>query len=73
MLSVKADTPYGLIDIHTNHIPPGSSTGWIKIEMLNGIVDYFRGSHRNAQILSGDFNTPKDENFEMGSSLSVNG
>ena len=66
VLSVEADTPYGLIDVHTTHIPPGSSNGWTKIEMLNGIVDYFHGPHRNAQILCGDFNTPKDENFENG-------
>ncbi len=53
-------------DIHTTHIPPGSSNGWTKIEMIDGIVSFFRDKHENFQILCGDFNTPQKEDKENG-------
>ncbi|MFP7296874.1 endonuclease/exonuclease/phosphatase family protein [Neobacillus niacini] len=36
-LSVMVHTPLLPVMVHTTHIPPGSSNGWIKIEMLEGI------------------------------------
>lgn len=30
VLSVEINSPVGLIECHTTHIPPGTSNGWIK-------------------------------------------
>lgn len=55
------------IMLHTTHIPPGSSNGWIKIQMINGIVDHLlKQQNEHEQILCGDFNTPKFESPETG-------
>ena len=37
VLSVKFENN---IYLHTTHIPPGLSNGWIKVKMINGIVKY---------------------------------
>lgn len=54
------------LEIHTTHIPPGSSNGWIKIEMIDGIVEYLCQHDQRTHILCGDFNTPKFESLETG-------
>lgn len=55
------------IVLHTTHIPPGSSNGWIKIQMIKGLVQHLIGhSEEREQILCGDFNTPKFESSEDG-------
>lgn len=49
------------IHIYSVHIPPGSSNGWTKIEVLEGL---YRALARNTvapRILAGDFNTPQSE------------
>ncbi len=49
------------IIFHTTHIPPGSSNGWVKIEMISGIVKHLISSNSSLiQVLCGDFNTPKN-------------
>jgi exonuclease III len=53
-------------DLHTTHIPPGSSNGSKKIEMIEGIVKFFKNSQENIQILCGDFNTPQREDDNNG-------
>ena len=53
-------------EIHTTHIPPGSSNGWTKIEMIKGIVENFRNEKNALQILCGDFNTPQADDIENG-------
>lgn len=55
------------IMLHTTHIPPGSSNGWVKIQMINGIVEHLlKQKNEHEQILCGDFNTPKFESPETG-------
>jgi exonuclease III len=61
ILSVEINSPVGLIECHTTHIPPGASNGWIKIETLEGIYNCLAIANTKLRILCGDFNTPKDE------------
>ncbi len=67
ILSAKVDLGRISILVHTTHIPPGSSNGWIKVEMISGIVDHLiKNKQRLPQLLCGDFNTPKFESKEVG-------
>ena len=66
VLSVTASIGDLKVDLHTTHIPPGSSNGWLKVEMIDGIVQYFKGHQKNPQILCGDFNTPQKETKSDG-------
>ena len=67
ILSAKLNLGHISILVHTTHIPPGSSNGWIKIEMINGIVDHLiKNKQKLPQLLCGDFNTPKFESKEAG-------
>jgi exonuclease III len=61
VLSAVIQSPSGNIQLHTTHIPPGSTNGWIKIEMLEGIYKRLAKRSRSLRILCGDFNTPKLE------------
>src|SRR5581483_7681957 len=61
VLSALIDSPWGCIEIHTTHIPPGSSNGWMKIEMLEGIFTRLACDSKHPRILCGDFNTPQKE------------
>jgi len=61
VLSVEINSPVGLIECHTTHIPPGASNGWIKIETLEGIYNRLAIPNTKLRILCGDFNTPKEE------------
>src|SRR5207248_1341595 len=36
ILSALVNGPFGIVEIHNTHIPPGSSNGWTKIDMLEG-------------------------------------
>lgn len=66
VLSVLLDVDDKKLQIHTTHIPPGSSNGWIKIDTIKGIVGYFSETSDYDQILCGDFNTPQKEDEENG-------
>ena len=66
VLSVLLDIDDRKAQIHTTHIPPGSSNGWKKIDMIRGIVDYFKDKSDYDQILCGDFNTPQGETAANG-------
>ena len=61
ILSVVIQSPWGDIELHTTHIPPGSSNGWIKIETFEGIYNKLAGPSQRPRILCGDFNTPQEE------------
>jgi endonuclease/exonuclease/phosphatase family metal-dependent hydrolase len=61
LLSVGIDTPYGLLELHTTHIPPGVTNGWIKIEMLEGLYAGLAHPSIVPRVLCGDFNTPQLE------------
>ena len=49
------------IEVHTTHVPPGSSNGIIKVQHFEGLFKYFQGRKNKTKILTGDFNSPKDE------------
>ena len=60
-LSVLLDSPWGEIELHAAHIVPGSTYGWTKIEMFEGIHRRLRGQSAVSRILCGDLNSPKAE------------
>ena len=62
VLSVEVILPNGAINVHTTHIPPGSSNGWLKVEMLEAVSALVADAPDRANILCGDFNVPQ---FEM--------
>ena len=49
------------IEIHTTHVPPGSSNGVIKVEHFEGVFSYLSKRMEKTRILTGDFNSPKLE------------
>jgi exonuclease III len=61
VLSAVLDTPHGPVEVHTTHIPPGASNGWIKIDTLNGIYARLACQHPGHRLLCGDFNAPDTE------------
>ena len=61
ILSVNLETPWGLLEMHTTHIPPGVTNGWIKIEMLEGLYRGLAHASTTPRFLCGDFNTPQLE------------
>jgi endonuclease/exonuclease/phosphatase family metal-dependent hydrolase len=60
-LSTTVETPSGDIEVHSTHIPPGVSNGWIKIEMLESVFSRLACVSSVPRILCGDFNTPQEE------------
>lgn len=61
VLSALVDAPFGAVELHTTHIPPGASNGRIKVETLKGIYDRLACDSVLPRILCGDFNTPRRE------------
>jgi len=61
VLSVRVDSPWGDIELHTVHVVPGSSCGWKKIEMFEGIYRRLARESAVSRILCGDFNSPQFE------------
>jgi exonuclease III len=61
IVSVDLETPSGPLEMHTTHIPPGVTNGWIKIEMLEGLYAGLARPSPIPRILCGDFNTPQLE------------
>ena len=54
----------GLIDdfeVHTTHVPAGSSNGVIKVEHFEGLYTFISKRKVKKQIITGDFNSPKQE------------
>ncbi|MGO9471750.1 MAG: endonuclease/exonuclease/phosphatase family protein [Isosphaeraceae bacterium] len=61
ILSADIERPGGGIEIHTVHVPPGSTNDWIKIETFEGVFDRLAVATKTRRILCGDFNSPKAE------------
>jgi len=59
LLSVLIET--NGYEIHTTHVPPGSSNGVIKVEHFEGLFSYLSKRKNATKILTGDFNSPKME------------
>ena len=61
-LSVLVETPRGPVEVHTVHIPPGSSHGWVKVCVLEAVYSGLtKESAQQPRILCGDFNCPQAE------------
>jgi exonuclease III len=60
LLSADLALSPGPLTIHTTHIPPGSSNGWMKVEMLEAVAQVVAASPAPL-ILCGDFNIPQRE------------
>jgi exonuclease III len=60
-LSVVVQSDWGEVELHTAHIPPGSSNGRVKIDTLEGIYKRLAFASERHRVLCGDFNTPQAE------------
>jgi exodeoxyribonuclease III len=62
VLSQLVETPLGEMAVHCVHVPPGSSNGWEKVEVLEAVHAAVSTLSRDRHtLLCGDFNTPKSE------------
>jgi exonuclease III len=61
LLSCDLQLPTGGVEVHTAHVPPGSSNGWIKVEVFEAIHVRIRRQGGRPKILCGDFNSPRAE------------
>jgi exonuclease III len=61
ILSVDIETPWHPLEMHTTHIPPGVTNGWIKIQMLEGLYAGLALPSTRPRVLCGDFNAPQLE------------
>jgi exonuclease III len=64
ILSAEVALPAGPVRVHTTHIPPGSSNGWKKVEMLEAVSAVVSAREDVPCILCGDFNVPQAETAE---------
>lgn len=60
-LSARLESPIGSIDLHAVYVPPGSSNGWVKVEVLESIFEALSHDAAYPRILVGDFNAPQAE------------
>jgi exonuclease III len=60
-VSVIVEAPGTEVEVHTVHIPPGSSNGWIKIDTFHGVFQRLARPSSVPRILCGDFNSPQSE------------
>ena len=49
------------VEVHSVHVPPGSTNSWINVEVLEGIARGLSLPSSRHRILCGDFNTPQHE------------
>lgn len=61
LLSVEFHVDGNILELHNSHIPPGSSNGWDKVRMLEGVYATLARNAPIPRILCGDFNTPQAE------------
>ena len=64
ILSGELASPAGAFTLHTTHIPPGSSNGEVKIQVLEAVLNVVAATAPAAQILCGDFNVPQVETVD---------
>lgn len=65
MLSAHVVRPGSPFELHAAHVPPGSSTGWRKVDALRGIRQRLAVQSARPRILCGDFNEPRTESAEI--------
>jgi exonuclease III len=61
VLTVVVETPFGALEVHTVHVPPGSSHAWMKVEVLESVYRCLARAGTRPRVLCGDFNTPQWE------------
>lgn len=61
VLSAKFETPFGPLEGHVVHVPPGSSCGWQKIEVFEALYEGLTTDCEPPRFLTGDFNSPRRE------------
>ncbi len=61
VLSAIFSTPEFNLEIHSVHVPPGSSHGSDKIKTFDGVYKYLTQNTYSPRILCGDFNSPRLE------------
>jgi len=61
ILARSVNTSRRSFDWLTTYIPPGSTNGWIKVEVLEGLYSALACPWPRSRILCGDFNTPREE------------
>jgi len=60
-LSTSVLVPGKPIELHTVHVPPGSSNGWVKVDVLESVFKAVARTAPIPRVLTGDFNTPQAE------------
>jgi exodeoxyribonuclease III len=60
-LSLTVETSRGPLEIHSAHVPNGSSNKWEKVEVLESIYGKLALDAVRPRILCGDFNCPQTE------------
>jgi exonuclease III len=60
-LSTLISLPETLLELHTVHVPPGSSNKWVKVEVLEAVFKALAQTAPSPRVLTGDFNTPQAE------------
>mgnify|MGYP001269373749 CR=1 FL=1 len=66
VLSVELVETHVGLNIHTTHVPPGSTNGVIKVQHFEGLIDFVKKTPASMQILTGDFNSPQLEDKSHG-------
>jgi exonuclease III len=61
MLSTRVNRPGASFELHVAHVPPGSSSGWRKVDAFRGIRQRLVVPSECPRILCGDFNEPRGE------------
>jgi exonuclease III len=60
-VATRVSVDNSVVDIHNTHLPPGSSTGLIKIHAFQAIRRRIDAPTHAARVLCGDFNAPLSE------------
>jgi endonuclease/exonuclease/phosphatase family metal-dependent hydrolase len=60
-LTAVFEAPVGTLEVHTVHVPPGSSHAWVKVEVLESVYRCLARTGVRPRVLCGDFNTPQWE------------
>ena len=60
-LTSVCQTPACEVEVHTVHVPPGSSHAWVKVEVLESVYRCRARAGTRPRVLCGDFNTPQWE------------
>jgi len=61
VLSIDLKSPHGRVELHSVHLPNGSSNGWTKVFMFEAIYKKLARNVRHHRMLCGDFNSPLQE------------